>query len=398
MTEKALTADSGRYRVNSIDVLRGIIMLIMALDHTRDYFHGSSLNPTDPAQPALFLTRWITHFCAPTFLFLSGVSAYIASLKRSKNEASLFLISRGLWLIFIEIFVVTFGILFNPYYNLIAFQVIWAIGASMILLGIVSRISKQLVLVVGIIILMCHNLLDAGNSVYHLQVGPSVFVDLLVRPNFNIAIDSNHAIVLLYPVLPWAALMFIGFGIGHWFNKEYSPAKRRSNLLLLGSSMLVLFVLLRATGVYGNPFPWVKGDGAGYNLLSFINVNKYPPSLLYSCMTVGTSCIVLAVFDRVKAGWTRFFSVYGQVPFFYYILHFYLLHILLVIFFFAEGYPSSAIRQTDFPQVWFRPGDFGYALPIVYLIWLSVILALYFPCRWFAKYKKTHKKWWLSYV
>lgn len=407
MTEKTLAANSGTYRVTSIDVLRGIVMLMMAIDHTRDYFHidaaNPQVNPLDPSNPAVFFTRWITHFCAPTFLFLSGVSAYLAALKRSKAQASMFLITRGIWLIIVDAVIMTFGITFNPHFNLIVFQVIWAIGASMILLGLISRISVNAVLITGLILFFGHNLIDppAVNGIYHLELTRQGAMghlwDLLLRINV-IPLNQDHNLIVLYSVLPWAGAMFIGYGIGRWFTKEFPPATRQRYLVILGLSMITLFIVLRVTDFYGNPTPWIKRDDGFESFLTFLDTNKYPPSLQYLCMTIGPSCLALAAFDNVRNRFTRFVSVYGQVPFFYYVLHFYLLHVILVIFFFAKGYPSSQIPQNAFPPIWFRVPSFGYDLPIVYLVWLGAILILYLPCRWFGKYKKTHKQWWLSYV
>lgn len=404
MTEKALTANSGSYRVNSIDVLRGIIMIIMAIDHTRDFFHSEALkpghNPLDPADPFLWFTRWITNYCAPTFVFLSGISAWLAAQKRTKNEASLFLIKRGLWLVLVEVVFVTFGIFFNPYYNSILLQVIWVIGWAMVLLGILSRISPKLVLAIGILLFVGHNIIDHINGLPPRFSAQAHWLDILWRGITFIPIDSEHRLLVFYQILPWASSIFVGYGIAHWFHKDFPADKRRKYLLWLGTAMIVVFVVLRAFTNYGNPTPWVKGDGFVTNLLNFLNTSKYPPSLQFLCMTLGPSCIALALFERVKAGWTRIVAVYGQVPFFYYILHFYILHLVVVACFYAEGYGSDAIRPSPeaFFPVWFRPVEFGYSIGVVYLVWFLLIVLLYFPCRWFAKYKKTHKKWWLSYV
>ena len=376
-------------------------MVIMALDHTRDYFHNTAMtaDPLDPAttNTALYFTRWITHFCAPTFVFLSGVSAYLASLKRSKNEASLFLIKRGLWLMIAEMVIVTFGISYNPFFNAFVWQVIWVIGCSMVLLGIVSRISRNLVLILGLILFFGHNILDYLKLP---QEGVSAnLLSIFLRFPTVMPIDESHRVLVLYAILPWTGVMFMGYSIGHWFKAEFPAERRRKFLLSIGIGMIVLFIILRATNLYGNPFPWVKGEGFRYNLFSFLNTSKYPPSLQYLCMTLGPACLLLVLFEKVKSRFTDLVSVYGQVPFFYYVLHFYFLHLILVIFFFAEGYNTSQIEDPRlFFPLFFRPLEFGYDLPVVYLIWISVVIILYFPCRWFARYKKTHRQWWLSYV
>jgi uncharacterized membrane protein len=387
-------------RIASIDILRGIVMIIMALDHTRDYFHKPAFlyDPLDLTQttPIIFLTRWITHFCAPTFVFLSGVSAFLASQKKTKNEASLFLIKRGFWLVLVEIVVVTFGITFKPY-TLIVWQVIWAIGWSMIFLGMLMRISYKLVLITGVVLVFGHNLFD---KVIHLpDTGAGGIVSTIffrANPSF-IPVGNNFFIADIYAILPWTGVMLLGFSMGQWFKKDFPAAKRKKLLLITGVSLIVLFILLRSTGLYGNPDLWERQNTLIKDILSFINTDKYPPSLLYLCMTIGPACLFLALTENIKSKWADIVSVYGQVPFFYYILHFYLLHILVVIFFYASGHGNAEIVD---PNTFFnfRPVNFGYKLLIVYIIWIGVVGLLYFPCRWFSKYKKTHTQWWLSYV
>jgi uncharacterized membrane protein len=388
-------------RVHSIDILRGLVMIIMALDHTRDYFHITAMtgNPLDPdtTTPALYLTRWITHFCAPTFVFLSGISAYIASLKKSKNEASLFMIKRGLWLVIAELIIVTFGITFNPFFNVFILQVIWAIGCSMILLGLLSRISTTVVLIVGIILFFGHNIINHLDLPTQGTTGR--LIDVFIRTgNPFIPLSEDHMAASLYAILPWTGVMLMGYSIGRWFHADFPAEKRRKWLMISGIFLLCLFIILRFTGVYGNPGQWVRFDDGIKNIMSFMNVSKYPPSLQYLGMTLGPALIVLSLLEHVKAKWTQFASVYGQVPFFYYILHFYILHILCVIAFYASGFGSADIRAQGFPPVWFRPFEWGYNLWITYAIWIAVVLGLYYPCRWFAKYKKTHNQWWLRYL
>lgn len=387
-------------RIVSIDILRGIVMIIMALDHTRDYFHQPAFfyDPLDLTQttPVIFLTRWITHFCAPTFVFLSGVSAFLASQKKTKAAASLFLIKRGFWLILVEIVIVTFGITFKPY-TLIVWQVIWAIGWSMIFLGILMRTSYKVILITGLILVFGHNLFDEVISLPTTGTwGVISTVFFRANPNF-IPLGGGYFLADIYAILPWTGVMLLGFSIGKWFKKDFPTDKRRKLLLITGTSLIVLFVILRYTGVYGNPTLWERQDSFIKNVLAFINTDKYPPSLLYLCMTLGPACIFLALMENVKAKWTNFVTVYGQVPFFYYILHFYLLHVLVVIFFYAAGYSNSEIVD---PNTFFnfRPVSFGYKLLIVYLVWIGVVLLLYFPCKWFSNYKKTHTQWWLSYL
>jgi uncharacterized membrane protein len=387
-------------RIQSIDILRGAVMIIMALDHTRDFFHQPAIiaNPLDASSTTvpIYFTRWITHFCAPTFVFLSGVSAWLSSLKKTRSEASLFLIKRGLWLVLVEITLVTLGITANPFFNFIVFQVIWAIGWSMVFLGIISRISPKLVLIIGILLFFGHNILDLV-SLPTGGAGKTV-MDILFRANFTIIpIDNTHVFADIYAILPWAGAMFMGYSIAPWFRKEFPPEKRKARLLQLGSGLILLFIILRITNAYGNPQPWIKGEGFKYNLFTFLDTSKYPPSLLYLSMTLGPSCIVLAMLENAKGKLKDIISVYGKVPFFYYLCHFYLLHFLLIILFFATGHGTSEIVTPGVP-FYFRPVTFGWGLPVVYLIWISVVVLLYFPCRWYSQYKKTHTQWWLSYI
>lgn len=387
-------------RIESIDILRGAVMIIMALDHTRDFFHQPALI-ADPLNPAtttipIYFTRWITHFCAPTFVFLSGVSAYLSSLKKTRNEASLFLIKRGFWLILIELTLVTFGITANPFFNFIVMQVIWAIGTSMVLLGILSRISPKLVLVVGLLLFFGHNIFD----LLSLPKGGAgkTLMDIFFRANFSIIpIDNTHVFGAIYAILPWTGVMLLGYSIGPWFNKSFPVETRRKRLLQVGIGLILLFIILRIINLYGNTLPRAKGDSFRFNLLAFLNTTKYPPSLLYLSMTLGPSCIALALLEKASGRWKEIVSVYGRVPFFYYLCHFYLLHLILIILFFATGHGTSEIAVPSIP-FYFRPATFGWGLPVVYLIWLFVVVVLYFPCRWYSQYKKTHNQWWLSYV
>ena len=387
-------------RIQSVDILRGAIMLIMAIDHTRDFFHQPAMiaDPLNPATTTLpiYFTRWITHFCAPTFVFLSGVSAYLSSLKKTRPEASLFLIKRGLWLVLVEVTLITFGITANPFFNFIVLQVIWAIGWSMVVLGILCRISPKLVLITGLLLFFGHNILDLVSLPK--EGAAKTTMDILFRASGTIIpIDKTHVLGDFYAILPWTGVMLLGYSIGPWFNSSFASEKRKKRLLQLGTVLILLFIILRTTDAYGNPFPRAKGDSFRFNFLAFLNTSKYPPSLLYLCMTLGPSCIALALLENAKGKFKDIISVYGRVPFFYYICHFYLLHLLLIIIFFATGHSTSEIASPFVPFN-FRPATFGWGLPVVYMIWLFVIVLLYFPCRWFSQYKKNHNKWWLSYV
>lgn len=388
------------YRVKSVDILRGLVMIIMALDHTRDFFHETAMT-ADPLNPytttvALTLTRWITHFCAPVFVLLSGLSAYLASQKRTPSEAGNLLVKRGIWLVIVEVVIITLGITFNPFYSVIILQVIWVIGWSMVLLGIVSRWSHKAVLIVGVVLFFGHNILD------HIALPESGVANVAWKMLFTamatvIPVTPRLMLLDLYAILPWTGVMFMGYSMGKLFTAAYPPEKRRKVLLYAGLSLIVLFFVLRFINIYGDPSPWQHLYTPIRTAFSFFNVSKYPPSLQYCCITLGPSLVLLSWLERVKSRWADVASVYGSVPFFYYVLHFYLLHILLVMVFYATGHHNNQIIDAN-SLFFFRPAVFGYGLPVVYAIWLGVVFVLYFPCRWFSNYKKLHHQWWLRYV
>ncbi len=390
-----MTQPGSAYRIGSIDLLRGLIMIIMALDHTRDFFHVTAMtqDPLNPetTTPALFFTRWITHFCAPVFVFLSGLSAWLSSRKKPKGEASLFLIKRGAWLVIVELTLVNFGLSFNPFFNFIILQVIWAIGWSMIILGMLMRLSWQVVFVTGLILFTAHNVLDYFNP-GSTDTGRYIWGILFTSRGMVLPVGSNFFIGIFYAILPWTGIMLLGYSAGVWFQKDYSVEKRKRNLLVTGALLTALFIVLRIARGYGDPGAW-----DGESLYSFLNTSKYPPSLQFACMTLGPALILLALFENTRTRWSQIISIYGKVPFFYYILHFYLIHTSLVIVFFASGFTSAEISDGQTP-FFFRPLNFGYSLWIVYIIWLAVVALLYYPCRWFYRYKSSHSQWWLKYL
>lgn len=387
-------------RINSIDVLRGIVMIIMALDHTRDFFHITALTD-DPLNLEtttipLYFTRWVTHFCAPVFVFLSGTSAFLSSRNKSKETPSTFLIKRGLWLVLIEVTVITFGITFNPFYNFIIFQVIWAIGWSMVLLGLFVRFSYRAVLITGLLLFFGHNLTN------HLPLpteGPmaNLLKILLTASGTVLRVDDQHFLGVFYAVLPWTGAMFVGYAFGYIYALDLPQAKRRQIMLLLGGGMVLLFIVLRLVNHYGDPAPRKVYPDTTKTILSFLNTTKYPPSLMYLCMTIGPGILALGLLENIRAGWTNVVTVYGRVPLFYYVLHFYLIHLLCMVFFFAMGHNLSQAVDPNSPFL-FRPVNFGYGLPVVYLVWFCVVMVLYRPCKRYSEYKLSHRKWWLSYI
>lgn len=388
-------------RILSIDIVRGLVMVVMALDHTRDFFHlgGMSGDPMNPetTTPLLFFTRWITHLCAPTFVFLSGISAYLSSQNKDPKTASLFLIKRGFWLLIVEIVIISLGLSFNPLYNFIILQVIWAIGWSMILLGIFSRISKHLVLILGIVLFFGHNLLNYIDLPAPNTLSGGLISALFTTNGSVIPIGEQHFIGLFYAILPWTGAMFLGYAIGTWYRADFDPHKRRKYLFYSGLTLFSAFIMLRYFNAYGNPTPRIAYPDALRSFFSFLNVSKYPPSLQFYGMTLGLTIMLLSALEKVKNKLTDILMVYGNVPFFYYVLHFYVIHTFVVIVFFASGYQTKDIISPQSPFL-FVPPTFGFSLPIVYLIWLLVVAALYLPCIWFLKYKSTHQQWWLRYL
>lgn len=392
-----------RKRIESIDVLRGLVMVIMALDHVRDALHISA-NVDDPLNlntttPILFFTRWITHYCAPIFFFLSGASIYLQSLRKTKKELSQFVLKRGLWLIFAEWTIISFGWTFNPFFNATPFATIWAIGISMVILSFLIRLPFKAVLTVGLVIVFGHNLLDIPESAPGFK--PNFWWDLLHTGNFKIyEYAHQYVVVLVYPFVAWVGLMALGYCFGKLYAPEFQAARRKKLLINMGVGLLAFFVLLRFSNWYGDPHPWTTQKNTFYTILSFIKVHKYPPSLLYISMTIGVAMLFLAVIENVRNAFTRVMLVYGRTAFFYYILHIYLIHLVATVFFFANGYTmEQAIgSMQNLPFLFIIPGE-GYTLWVVYIVWIGVVLALYPVCKWYDRYKRNHKeKWWLSYL
>lgn len=391
------SAPASNKRIDSIDVLRGIIMLVMALDHVRDVFHLGGPDPTDLATttPLLFFTRWITHFCAPNFVFLSGISAYLAGRRRTKKELSIFLIKRGIWLVLVEVLIINTVFELNFHFHLLVLQVIWAIGISMILLGLMIWMPVELIGIIGLLIFCGHNLFDY----FHVSgiLNELLFTASGFGPVNVIHLDASHNILDAYAVLPWTGVMLLGYFCGQCYQSTFDAARRQRLLLRISAILFITFLVLRYFNLYGDPAPWSQQKTIALSLISFFNVTKYPCSLLYLCMTLGAGIFLLAIAERIGNKLTRLFAMYGSVPFFYYILHFYLVRIFNIIIFFTSGFKKADIpaRPLDFS---FHPASFGFNLWGVYLVWLTVICTLYIPCRWFSHYKKKHRKWWLSYL
>lgn len=390
-------------RILSIDIIRGIAMVIMALDHVRDYFHIYA-NTDDPLNlatttPQLFFTRWITHFCAPIFVFLSGTSIYLQSLRKTKKELSSFLIRRGLWLIFVEVVIVAFAWTFIPTFNIIPLGVIWSIGISMVLLGLLIHLPYKSILLLGFVIVFGHNLLDIPESAPGFKAG--FWWDLLHHGNFvPYQFADKHYLLMIYPFVAWTGVMLLGYCAGVFFTAAYTQERRRKILLGTGLALIGLFILLRFMNIYGDPHPWQTQSTALLSFFSFINVHKYPPSLLYLCITIGPALLLLSFVEKLNNRFTSVMTVFGRTALFYYILHLYFIHLLATLIFFIKGHTvQEAISSAqNLPFLFVLPGE-GFGLAGVYVIWACLVLALYPLCKAYDRYKTSHKeKWWLSYL
>ncbi|MBL7762761.1 MAG: DUF1624 domain-containing protein [Chitinophagaceae bacterium] len=387
-------------RIASIDLLRGVVMIIMALDHVRDYFHTEAYLydalDLEKASPALFFTRWITHFCAPVFMFLAGTSAFFMSRRKSKKELSRFLLTRGLWLILLELTVVNFLWNFNITFPNIYFIVIWALGISMVILAGLIYLPYKLILAFGIILVAGHNLLDPirmnENNL------PSFLWALVHQQNFFDWHGKN--VLVAYPIIPWAGVMALGYCAGILYTAAFTPEKRKKYLLILGTTAIALFIILRFINIYGDPSPWSYQSDGLYTLFSFLKVTKYPPSFLYILMTLGPALIFLAFTENETNTISGVISVYGRVPMFYYLIHIFLIHLTTMIA--APLFTSFSWKIWILKQpLWFTEELKGYGFPlnIVYIVWIAIVVAVYPLCKWYDSYKSAHKeKKWLSYL
>jgi uncharacterized membrane protein len=385
-----------RNRVESLDLLKGLVIVIMALDHTRDYFHYPAyfFDPTDPLHTSIpiFFTRFITNFCAPAFCFLAGLSAFMVGKRKTQNELSGFLLKRGLWLIFVEVVLINFGWHFDPAYRQFTFQVIWVLGAGMILLAALIHLPRNLLFILSCVVIFGHNLLDwvhfegsiLWSFVHERKAYPGTF---------------GHNLGVGYPIIPWFAVMSLGYCFGTFYDKSYDPARRKRIFNFMGIGALLLFLVLRIINVYGNLLPWKSYGDFTQTLFSFFGVTKYPPSLDYLLVTLGPAFLFLANSESWKGKVVNFFTVFGRVPFFFYIIHIYLIHLLAL---FAVQFTVGGWRKMILPLM---PGrvtalrGYGFNLITVYLIWIAIIAVLYPLCKKFDTYKQNHKeKWWLSYL
>jgi uncharacterized membrane protein len=386
-------APAPRARIESVDVVRGVIMIIMALDHTRDFFGIPGQNPTDltTASAALFFTRWVTNICAPVFFLLTGTGAYLSLRRKSPRELSQFLFTRGVWLIFLEIVVLRcFSYQFNVDYRVTFLIVLWTLGWAMITLSVLVRFPTIVATVFGVVLIAGHNLLDSVRWTNPIWV-------LLHSPGFVLN-TPTHVVFAVYPLIPWVGVTAVGFALGQVY--AWDADRRRAFLLRLGIALTAAFVVLRFINVYGDPNRWSTQKTALYTVLSFLNVIKYPPSLLFLLMTLGPALVLLRAVDGRMPRALRPALVIGKVPMFYYVLHFTLIHLFAVATCYARyGTAHWMFESPDlahYPVT--PPPGWGYSLPVVYLVWALVVLAMYPLCRWFAALKQRRSDPWLSYL
>jgi uncharacterized membrane protein len=371
----------GPARIVSIDVLRGLVMAVMALDHTRDFFGTSGFNPRDVMEPALFLTRWVTHLCAPTFILLAGLSASLYGREGSVQELSRFLMIRGFWLILIDLTLIKFGWSFDVDLYRLSVGVIFVIGASMVALAALIWLPRWAIAGVAFIMVGGHNLLDGVRAE---QLGGGSWAWHVLHEPGLVPLGDGTNLYVLYPLIPWIGVMAAGYLLGPVMQLERKARQRV--LFRLGTAVTLGFIVLRATNLYGDPDPWTIQETWFSTILSFLNCEKYPPSLLYLMITLGPALMLLSCFEHAHGAFARLLATFGQVPFFYYVVHIYLIHVLAV----ATGFATTG-TLTRAPAI-------GLSLPGVYMVWLLALLLLYPICRWFAVLKESGRGWWWSYL
>ena len=383
--------NSDTKRISSIDITRGLVMVIMALDHVRDFMNITSMSqsPTDlqTTTTLLFMTRWVTHLCAPTFVFLSGVSAYIAFKKNNTiSESRSFLFKRGIWLVILEFTFINFALWFDIHFRFMIMEVISAIGLSFIILSLIIKLPSRTIGIIGLLIIFCHNLLQSVT----IPSNPVTifFSSILFRP-FLMQVTPGFSFFTAYPLVPWLGIMLAGFACGEFFE---IPAERRTKIFLrIGLVTLSLFTIIRFINIYGDPSEWAIQKSSLFTVLSFINTTKYPPSLLFILLFLGITFLVLFISEKVKNRFSEFLMVYGRVPLFYFIIHLFIIHSLMFVILRIQGIGSNDMLFGAFNNG--RPKTAGgVELPLIYLIWLSVVLLLYPVCKWYGRYKSEHKE------
>ena len=384
-------------RLQSIDIVRGIVMIIMALDHTRDLIHITSVtdSPTNlqTTTAALFLTRWMTHFCAPTFVFLSGVSAYLMFRKTNDvTSTRRFLLTRGIWLVVLEFTLVNFGVWFDPHFSFFIFNVIATIGFGFIILSLFLRAPSKTILIIGLAIIFLHNL---SSFIPAPETSLSGKLAMMLVAPVAIPFREGGLFIMGYPPIPWLGILLTGFAAGPLF--ELPIPTRKPLFLKIGLMGLALFIIVRSVNIYGDSFQWEMQKSTLFTFLSFINVTKYPPSLVFCLLTLGVMFLLLSWVEGLQNKFAEIATVYGKVPLFYFLVHWYILHPLMFLIVFFQGYRYSDLQ---FGVNLGRPkGQSGVNLWYTYLIWVLVVIALYPICKWYGRYKESHKeKKWLRYL
>lgn len=384
-------------RIEAVDAVRGLIIALMALDHVRDFFGAQSAQPTDLATStvALFLTRWVTHICAPTFFLLTGVGARLALGRMSRRALSRFLLSRGAWLLFLELVVMRFALQFNFDYHVTIITVLWGLGWAMIVLAGLVWLPSWAIAAFGLILIAGHNALDGINA-DSLRVWRPLWA-FLHQP--GVLFRTAHSVVVVsYVLIPWVGVTALGYVLGMVYRGN--DARRKRLLLRTGVGLTLGFILLRWLNVYGDPLRWMTQKSALWTLISFLNTNKYPPSLLFLLMTLGPTLMLLAAFENGVPRWLRPAVILGKVPLFFYVLHFYLIHLLATgASYLRFGEVDNTFRSPDLAHFPFtQPPGWGAPLGVIYLLWITVLLLMFPLCYWYAGLKGRRKDWWLSYL
>jgi uncharacterized membrane protein len=387
-----------RTRIEAVDLVRGLIIILMALDHTRDFFGDLASQPTnlETTTTALFFTRWITHICAPVFFLLTGTSAYLMLRRLSTRELSRFLLTRGAWLLFLELTVMRFALQFNIDYHVTIITVLWGLGWAMIVLAGLISLPNWAIATIGVTMIAAHNALD-GVGPAPFGVPASIWSILHAAP--GVILDTGRSVVLVsYALIPWVGVTALGYVLGPVY--DWDANRRRTLLFWGGIALCVGFVALRIVNVYGDPVRWSAQKSTLWTMLSFLNTNKYPPSLLFLLMTLGPALLLLRAFDHGAPALLRPALIIGKVPLFFYVLHFYLIHLLAVIASFLRyGHAGEMFQSPDLGHFPFSaPPGWGSSMPVVYLLWALVVLAMFPLCRWYAGVKRRRTDWWLSYL
>jgi uncharacterized membrane protein len=385
-------------RLESVDVLRGIVMILMALDHTRDFLGSQAISPTDLSQASagLFLTRLLTHICAPAFFLLTGTGACLALRSKSIGELSRFLVTRGTWLILLEVTVFRcLAMQFNFDYHVTMLVVLWALGWAMITLSALVYLPKWAVGAIGVAMIAGHNLLDSVQAASFGKLAPLWTVLHAPGPIFS---SDGHLVFVAYALVPWIGVTAAGFALGQIF--DWPAERRKSFLVRLGLALMVAFIVLRAVNIYGDPSRWTPQKSAAFTVLSFLNTTKYPPSLLFLLMTLGPAMLLLRAFESGSPRWVQPALVFGRVPLFYFLIHFAVIHMVATVVCLVRfGQVRRMFESPDLSQFPFNaPPGWGFGLPRVYLSWALVVIALYPLCAWFAGVKQRRSDEWLSYL